>query len=268
MLLVAAYNGEGFIKVVGEVGHGKTLLCRTFLAALENNSADPQANAAHRRILQGRQFEFVTASIPNPYLDPRGLLLALSKEFGVQADPTADLHVLTDSLKTVLIEIARTGKFALACLDEVQAMPQVTLETIRLLTNLETEKRKLLQVVLFGQPELDDKLKQQSARQLLQRITFQHNLMGLRKEEIGAYLDHRLRVAGYPNSSLFTQRAVDLLYRYSGGTPRLLNILAHKSLMVAFGEGVREIGVRQVKAAADDTPAAKPLKGALSWFGR
>ena len=147
-------------------------------------------------------------------------------------------------------------------------MPQVTLEAVRLLTNLETEKRKLLQVVLFGQPELDQRLVQLSARQLLQRITFQYTLQGLRHDEVEAYLGHRLRVAGYEGQGLFMHSAVGLLHRYSGGTPRLVNILAHKALMLAFGEGVGEIGPRQVKAAAADTPAARHPRTLFEWLGR
>jgi len=152
------------------------------------------------------------------------------------------------------------------CLYEVQSMPQVTLEAIRLLTNLETEKRKLLQVVLFGQPELDQKLQQHSARQMLQRITFQYTLAGLRENEVAAYLNHRLHVAGCAKRGLFTDAAVTLLHRYSRGTPRLVNILAHKALMLAFGEGAMEIGPRQIKAAASDTPATRRPRRLFKWL--
>jgi MSHA biogenesis protein MshM len=216
----------------------------------------------------GRQRKFVTAYLPNPYLDPRGLLLALAEEFGVAVDRGVDLHMLIKTVTAGLIEIAQDGRHALVCLDEVQSMPQVTLEAVRLLTNLETEKRKLLQVVLFGQPELDEKLQQHSARQMLQRITFQYTLAGLREDEIAAYLDHRLRVAGCEARGLFNHAAVRLLHRYSGGTPRLVNILAHKALMLAFGEGSREIGPREVKAAVADTPAARRPRGLLEWLGQ
>ena len=266
-LLVAAFNGEGFIKIIGEVGYGKTMLCRTFLAALQEAAA-PQEGAEQPAAAQKGGRTFVTAYLPNPYLDPRGLLLALAEEFSVAVDRSVDLHMLTKAVTTGLMEIARDAKHALVCLDEVQAMPQVTLEAIRLLTNLETEKRKLLQVVLFGQPELDQKLRQQSARQLLQRITFQYTLYGLRDDEVAAYLDHRLRVAGYEGARLFAPAAIRLLHRLSGGTPRLVNILAHKALMLAYGEGLREIGPRLVRAAADDTPAARRLSGLLGWLGR
>jgi len=264
-LLVAAFNGEGFIKIIGEVGHGKTMLCRTFLAALQDGD-DPQAGVAPVSMMLGRERKFVTAYLPNPYLDPRGLLLALAEEFGVEIDRDTDLHMLTKAVTSGLIEIAQEGRHALVCLDEVQSMPQVTLEAIRLLTNLETEKRKLLQVVLFGQPELDQKLQQHSARQMLQRITFQYTLAGLRENEVAAYLDHRLHVAGCAKRGLFTDAAVTLLHRYSRGTPRLVNILAHKALMLAFGEGAMEIGPRLVKAAASDTPATRRRPRLFKWL--
>ncbi|MGH8675036.1 MAG: ExeA family protein [Burkholderiales bacterium] len=267
-LLVAAYNGEGFIKIIGEVGYGKTILCRTFLAALQQADDDPQGEGAQVARALGRERRFVTAYLPNPYLDPRGLLLALAKEFGVEADRSADLHMLIKAVTSGLMDIAGEGRHAIVCLDEVQAMPQVTLEAVRLLTNLETEKRKLLQVVLFGQPELEEKLRQESARQMLQRITFQYTLTGLREDEVAAYLEHRLRVAGCEVAGLFEPDAVRLLHRYSGGTPRLVNILAHKALMLAFGEGVREIGTRQIKAAAYDTPAARRPRAFLDWLGQ
>jgi len=261
-LLVAAFNGEGFIKIIGEVGYGKTMLCRTFLAALQDGG-DSQAGVSMARD-KGRKF--VTAYLPNPYLDPRGMLLALAEEFSVEVDREIDLHMLIKTVTAGLIKIAQDGKHALVCLDEVQAMPQVTLEAVRLLTNLETEKRKLLQVVIFGQPELDEKLEHHSARQMLQRITFQYTLAGLREDEIAAYLNHRLRVGGCAGTGLFTQAAVTLLHRYSGGTPRLVNILAHKALMLAFGEGSSEIGPRQVKAAAADTPAARRPRLFFQWL--
>ena len=250
-LLVAAYNGEGFIKIVGEVGHGKTMLCRTFLAALR----EPE---------QQDGSDFVTAFMPNPYLDPRGLLIALGEEFGLSMDRTADLQGLLKAITTRLMEIAASGKRALVCLDEVQAMPQHTLEAVRLLTNIETEKRKLLQVAIFGQPELDQKLRARAARQLLQRITFQYTLQPLGRNELAGYLDHRLRVAGYQGAPLYSKGAVKLMHRYSNGTPRLVNILAHKTLMLAYGEGVSEVLARHARAAALDTPAVHRSPG--GWF--
>jgi MSHA biogenesis protein MshM len=133
-------------------------------------------------------------------------------------------------------------------------MPVETLEALRLLTNLETEKRKLLQVVLFGQPELDQKLEHESIRQLRQRITFQYRLTALAREEADRYLSHRLRVAGYRGSRLFPRSAARLVHRYSGGVPRLINIVAHKAMLLAYGEGVQEVRPLHVRKAALDTP--------------
>ena len=254
-LLVAARNGEGFIKIVGEVGFGKTMLCRTFLSRLEAPAATENAGAG-----------FVTAYLPNPYLDPRGLMLALADELGVIVDPRIDLHMLLKAVTARLTAIAAAGQRALVCLDEVQAMPQNTLEAVRLLTNLETDKRKLLQLVLFGQPELEEKLRQRQTRQLLQRITFQYTLQGLREEEVARYLAHRLHVAGYAGGELFSQSALRLLHLYSGGIPRLLNVLAHKSLMLAYGEGLQQIEARHARTAAADTPAVQAPKGLRGWL--
>jgi len=234
-LLVAMSNGEGFIKITGEVGTGKTLLCRKFLSTL-----GPR---------------WVSAYIPNPNLEPRGLQLALAEELGVVAE-FADPHRLDKQLTQRLLDIARQGKRVVLCMDETQAMPLATLETVRLLTNLETEKRKLMQVVLFGQPELDRKLASESVRQLRQRITFQHVLKTLGRNEVADYVAHRLTIAGYSGSALFTDRALKSIHRASRGVPRLVNILAHKSLLLVFGEGGRQAELRHVRAAVEDTPSA------------
>ena len=235
-LLVAVKNGEGFIKITGEVGTGKTLLCRKFLGTLDGS--------------------YVSAYIPNPYLEPRTLLLALADELNVSLARDDDQHHLLKGLTLALLNIARQGKSVVLCLDEAQAMPIESLEALRLLTNLETEKRKLLQVVLLGQPELDHKLAQVSVRPLRQRITFQYCLGELRRDELDYYLAHRLRVAGYRGNRLFLKSAVRALHDASGGIPRLVNIIAHKAMLLAYGEGVQQVAPRHVRAAADDTPAA------------
>lgn len=241
-LLVAAQNGEGFIKITGEVGTGKTLLCRKFLASLGNR--------------------FVTAYIPNPYLEPRALLMALADELGIDVESSADQHQLLKALTAKLMHHAAHKKQVVVCLDEAQAMPLETLEALRLLTNLETEKRKLLQVVLFGQPELDEKLDHDSVRQLKQRITFHYRLESLAREEIDYYVAHRLRVAGFSGARLFTPQAIRLLYQASGGTPRLINILSHKAMLVTYGEGKSQVVRRHMTSAVRDTPAVK-----RDWFG-
>jgi MSHA biogenesis protein MshM len=235
-LLVALANGEGFIKITGEVGTGKTLLCRRFLAMLDQNH--------------------VSAYIPNPYLEPRTLLFALAEELRVALPKDADQHQLLKELTRGLLNFARQGKTVVLCLDEAQAMPIETLEALRLLTNLETEKRKLIQVVLFGQPELDQKLEGESVRQLRQRITFQYRLTALGRDEVEQYLAHRLRVAGYRGNRLFTRPAGRLVHRWSDGVPRLVNIIAHKAMMLAYGEGSQQVLPLHVRQAAADTPAA------------
>ncbi|MCX8018259.1 MAG: AAA family ATPase [Rhodocyclaceae bacterium] len=149
------------------------------------------------------------------------------------------------------------GKRVVVCLDEVQAMPMESLEALRLLSNLETEKRKLLHIVLFGQPELDEMLAAHSARQLKQRIAFHYRLRHLEREEIESYLEQRLRVAGHAGESLFRPAAVKLLHRFSAGTPRLVNILAHKALLAAFGEGSLSVEAHHVRAAGKDTEGAR-----------
>jgi MSHA biogenesis protein MshM len=235
-LLVAARSGEGFIKITGEVGTGKTLLCRKFMSTL---GAD-----------------FVTAYIPNPYLEPRTLMLALADELEIEYARDVDQHHLLKAITHRLLQLAVEGKRVLLCLDEAQAMPVETLEALRLLTNLETQKRKLLQIVLFGQPELNRKLALESIRQLAQRITFHYHLGPLSKDELDYYLAHRLRVAGFGGARLFSHGAVARLYAASGGVPRLVNILAHKALMLCYGQGRSQVERAHVQAAARDTMAS------------
>lgn len=257
-LLVAARNGEGFIKITGEVGTGKTLLCRKFLATLnQERRAATLAGMQDKIATAAPVSRFSTAYIPNPYLEPRSLLLALAEEFRLSLDKDIDQHQLLKGLTRALLECVRNGQRALVCLDEAQAMPLESLEVLRLLTNLETEKRKLLQVVLFGQSELDEHLRQHAIRQLRQRISFQHELRGLRQDEVDRYLRHRLAVAGFAGETLFSKGAVAKLHRISSGIPRLINIVAHKAMMLAFSEGRQQVQSRHISVAAADTPEAR-----------
>jgi MSHA biogenesis protein MshM len=243
-LLIAAQNGEGFIKITGEVGTGKTLLCRKFMATLDAS--------------------FYTAYIPNPALEPRALIMALAEELEIVLEPGIEQHQLIKQINLRLLDLAREDRRVLLCIDEAQAMPVESLEALRLLTNLETEKRKLLQIVMFGQPELDRKLEINEIRQLKQRITFQYRLSPLDRDELQFYLSHRLSVAGYAGGRLFGPGAVRALHRASSGYPRLVNILGHKALMLAYGEGRQQVGTRHVQAAAGDTGSvAKPRRAWL-----
>jgi MSHA biogenesis protein MshM len=245
-LLVAVSNGEGFIKITGEVGTGKTLLCRKFLGTLDAT--------------------WISAYVPNPSFEPRTLYLALAEELRIPVSASLDQHQLLKAIMRMLLDLARQRKRVVLCMDESQAMSIETLEALRLLTNLETEKRKLMQVVLFGQPELDRKLASPSIRQLLQRITFQHHMRGLQENEVGAYVAHRLAVAGFAGGrSLLSVGALGALHRASRGVPRLVNILMHKAMLLAYGEGRWSVERRHIRAAASDTPAAAPLR---KWWWR
>lgn len=267
-LLVAARSGEGFIKIVGEVGNGKTLLCRKFLATLNSDRETTTDIGTQDGGTSGRHAaKFITAYIPNPYLEPRSLLLALADEFRMEMDSSSDQHQLLKELTRTLLNFARAGKRVVVCLDEAQAMPLESLEVLRLLTNLETEKRKLMQVVLFGQPELDERLKQNSVRQLRQRISFQYQLQGLHRGEMDRYLRYRLAVAGFKGETLFNSGAASLLYRVARGTPRLANIIAHKALMLAYAEGRQQVQTRHVRGAAADTPESRKDWMVWVWMG-
>ncbi len=238
-LLLAVRGGEGFVKITGEVGTGKTLLCRRFLATLGE--------------------ECVAAYIPNPQQDARSLLLDVAEELGVpDGDDRNNVHI-AKRINRCLLELAEQGKIAVLCIDEAQTMPVETLEALRLISNLETEKRKLIQIVLFGQPELDERLALPSVRQLRQRIVFHYRMPGLKRSEVGSYVDHRLRVAGYHGGHLFSALARRALYRHSEGMPRLVNILAHKAMLAAYGEGSEEVRRRHVRAAARDTEGARKV---------
>ncbi len=236
-LLVALRSGEGFLKVVGEVGCGKTLLCRQLL-----------------KTIQG---ECVTAYIPNPDMGPNDLLMALAQELAVVLPVPLNRHALLHALQATLIAHNQAGRRVVVCIDEAQAIPMRTVESLRLLSNLETEKRKLLQLVLLGQPELDVKLAHPDIRQLLQRITFSEHLGPMLPERVPVYLSHRLgRAAVGPQTDIqvFEPAAAQAIARFSRGVPRLVNVLAHKCLMLAYGEDVHRVTVAHVVLAAQDTP--------------
>jgi len=236
MLMVAIANREGFIKVVGEVGTGKTMLCRKVLNTLEDDSE-----------------RYVTAYIANPVLSPKGLFLAFAEELGIEVDTDIGHHSLLKKISRVLMEQSVAGRQVILFIDEAHAMPQKTLEALRLLTNIETEKTKLFQVVLFAQPELDDMLRDKSLRQLLQRITFSYRLESLDRDGVERYVSHRMSKAGYNGAAVFSSRALDDLTAATRGIPRLINILCHKALMVAFGRGDRIVERDHMQRAIADT---------------
>lgn len=197
-------------------------------------------------------------------------MLALAEELDLQVELERGRHHVLGQINNKLVEIKKSGKQVVFLLDEAQAMPEDSIEALRLLTNLETESEKLLQVVLFGQPELDDMLSKESLRQ---RITFSYVLPVLNQEEVHSYINHRLTKSGFPGVNLFSPRAIQELGKASKGIPRLINILCHKALLVAFGRGDTKINHLHVRRAIEDTEDvhieenfSAPRKNATSWL--
>jgi MSHA biogenesis protein MshM len=238
-LLLALRHSEGFIKIVGEVGTGKTLLSRKLLASLGDN--------------------FITAYIPNPFLTPDELKWFLAEEIGITYSPEIPSYQLLKDINLRLVELAQQKRQVVLVVDEAQAMPRETIESLRLLTNLETEKSKLLQVVLFGQPELDELLDRPDLRQLKQRIVFSEYLQTIPKASLPDYLTYRLNSAGYCGAALFSRSAIGLLYKASGGVPRLINVIAHKAMLAAYGQAARRVDRHHMVRAIADTAESRSL---------
>lgn len=222
----------GFVQLTGEVGTGKTTLCRLVLEQVPE----------HTRI----------ALILNPMLEPRELLRAICRELEVEPpDGDAGMEALGQCLNERLFEIHAAGERAVLIIDEAQNMSRETLEQVRLLTNLETATDKLLQIILLGQPELRELLSRPSLRQLAQRVTARYHLAPLGVGETEEYVRHRLHIAGAPRCP-FTRRALRSLHRVSGGVPRLINIIADRSLMAGYAREADRIGPSVVRQAASE----------------
>ncbi|RUO37605.1 AAA family ATPase [Aliidiomarina shirensis] len=247
VLLTALKTGEGFIKVTGEVGTGKTLLCRKLLNEIPDH--------------------FATAYIPNPYLPPEELRHAVASELGIEHHAKIDQHQLTREIEKKLLSLNKSGRSVVLIIDEAQALPNESLEALRLLSNLETETRKLVQLVMFGQPELDERLATRELRQLRQRISFSYELETLSEEDLGRYVHHRLQIAGYKGPPLFQPDVIWWLHKGSRGVPRLVNVLCHKMLLLAYGSGQHTLSVKDAKTAIADTEdAIMPKRQDMIWF--
>ena len=236
-MVFALHAGEGFIKVTGEVGTGKTLLCRRLLNYLSEQKVP-------------------TAYIPNPTLTSIGLWHAIAAELGLRDIPLHE-HAIRTIIQRRLLQLVREGHPLILIVDEAQCLPAETLEALRLISNLETERQKLIQIVLFGQPELNDVLATPRFRQLLQRITSSTQLQPLSGVDLlSHYLRQRLACAGYKGRDLFCASAVRRLWLASNGIPRLVNVLAAKALLIAFGQGANTIDSRHIERAVADTESA------------
>ena len=205
VITTALSLGEGILKVSGEVGTGKTLLCNK----LQNELSQ----------------EYLICNIDNPYLTAHELRCALADKIGVQKKDFDDQFLLTGLIKTRLLTLFEQGEKVVVLVDEAQALPDSTLEALRLFSNLETASQKLLQVVLFAQPELDVRLAETKLRQLRQRITFSYQLRALSKKEVCLYINQRLIQAGYRGAVLFSPKVCHKIAQSSRGIPRLINIL-------------------------------------------
>jgi general secretion pathway protein A len=212
-LLFGVRERKGFIELTGEVGAGKTTVCRKLLEEL------------------GPQYR--TALILNPCLTPHQLLKAIVRELGLKPRGIDRLAFLEALNQFVLAEV-NAGRDVVVVIDEAQNLTDEALEQVRLLSNLETDRQKLLQIILMGQPELRDKLARPHLRQLRQRITVRYHLSPLDAAETGQYVDHRLTLAGANGQPRFDEDALRQVYKYSGGVPRLINAVCDKTLLAGF----------------------------------
>lgn len=232
-LIYAIKGGEGIIKVVGEVGSGKTMLCRMLQTLLPE--------------------KIESIYLANPSMAPEDVLHAIAFELQLKLPRNADRLKVMQVLQNYLLRRHEEGKQVVVFVEEAQGMPLTTLEELRLLSNLETRHDKLLQIVLFGQPELDENLDNTQIRQLRERITHSFNLGPLAEAEVGEYIIFRLRAAGYFGPHLFTKSAIRRLSQAAQGLVRRVNILADKSLLAAFSENVYQVTPKHVMAAIRDS---------------
>lgn len=232
-LIYAILNGEGIIKVVGEVGSGKTMLCRMLEKELPGN--------------------IEVVYIANPSLSPENILHAIAFDLNLDVrSDTSRLEVM-NKLQEYLLGRHGAGKQVVVFIEEAQSMPIATLEEIRLLSNLETGQNKLLQIVLFGQPELDEMVGKREIRQLKERITYSFQLNPFNADEIRDYLNARLRSCGHRSREIFNDKAVRGIERYSKGLVRRINILADKSMLAAYAGNNSSVNAAHVKQAAMDS---------------
>ncbi len=241
-LAYAVSEGDGFMEITGEVGTGKTTLCRAFLENLDENTE--------------------VAFIFNPKLDSIQLLKTINDEFEISSEADS-VKALIDTLNAFLIEKKREGKNVILLIDEAQNLSKAVLEQLRLLSNLETTRDKLLQIILVGQPELGDMLDSQELRQLGQRITLSCHLRPFTGKETKAYISHRINIASQKAGVKFTRDALRIIYKYSGGIPRLINIVCDRALLTAFGLDQKTVNAAVTRAAIRELSG----RGEISRFG-
>jgi general secretion pathway protein A len=230
-LLYGIRERKGFVQLTGEVGAGKTTLCRALLEQLDGS--------------------FSTALILNPVMDANELMRAIATEFGLQVKGMDRMETMT-AISDFLLKQTLAGKETVLIVDEAQDLTEDLLEQVRLISNIETDDRKLLQIVLMGQPELRDRLNSHKLRQLRQRITVRYHLRPLTRNEVGQYIHHRLALAGSPGLPTFSIPAVWSVFRYSQGIPRLVNAVCDKALLAGFVQRSYRINYWMVRRAISE----------------
>ncbi|MGZ5261834.1 MAG: ExeA family protein, partial [Burkholderiales bacterium] len=239
-LIYAITHGEGIVKVSGEVGSGKTMLCNMLQSRLPDNVE--------------------SVYLANPSVAPEEVLHAIAFELQLGVDRAADRLEVMHCLQNYLVQQHAEGKRVVVFIEESQSMPVGTLEEIRLLSNLETRTDKLLQIVLFGQPELDEMLRRPDIRQLRDRIAHSFRLEPLTCAEVREYLTFRMRAAGYRGPEIFSPHVVKQIADASGGLTRRVNLIADKALLAAFSENTHTIQPKHVKDALRDSEFSLPMR--------
>lgn len=256
LLQCAGKRREGFVVITGDIGTGKTTLCRAFLEQTDRKT--------------------FTALVLNPFISEEDLLYLILQDFGVVSREEVkrgrlaglSKQALIDTLNDFLLSLQPLRASAVIVIDEAQNLPLQTLEQIRILSNLETDKEKLLQIVLLGQLNLRPLLKSPELRQLDQRISLRCELQPLTREEVGAYVAHRLSVAGGGAAVSLTPRALDRIHRISTGIPRLINLLCDRALLCAYADRTNRIVPATIMKSAESLELVPPSSGLVGWMKR
>ena len=256
LLSYAINRREGFVAITGDIGTGKTTLCRAILEQLDDRT--------------------FTALVLNPFVSEEELICQILCEFGVISREelkrcwlaTVNKQGLIDTLNDFLLSLLQLDAKALVVIDEAQNLPRRVLEQIRILSNLETDTEKLLQIVLVGQPQLDMKLRSVDLRQLSQRISIRYELRPLERSEVAAYIQHRLAVAGSSSTVTFSPKAVQWVHRYTGGIPRLINLVCDRALLAGFAARTTRILPGMVDTAARSLDLRPTSLLPLTWRRR
>jgi general secretion pathway protein A len=254
LLQYAIRRREGFVVVTGDIGTGKTTLCRAILEQLDKKT--------------------FTALVLNPFLSEEDLLRLILQDFGVVSRDEikrarlagVSKQELIETLNEFLLSLQSLGAQALLIIDEAQNLPLQVLEQIRILSNLETDKEKLLQIVLVGQPNLRSLLRRAELRQLDQRVSIRYELKSLTAEETGAYVMHRLTIAGSAAAVTFAPKALRRVHRYTHGTPRLINLICDRALLGGYSERTNRILPAHIRGAAESLDLEMPRRSLTAWM--